>query len=110
MLKYKTFLSPLLLGQVSATVNQSQSSSKDVTKVSASSVTYPAEVQNSSSEQKVNCFKSILFHLLKFYFLVFSFTNLVLMNYGGWVLAKKNDFSLGKKKSQFSFITNVVWH
>ncbi|XP_021012230.1 fibrous sheath-interacting protein 2 [Mus caroli] len=39
-------------GQVSATVNQSQSSSKNVTKVSASSVTYPAEVHNSSSEQK----------------------------------------------------------
>ncbi|XP_029392908.1 fibrous sheath-interacting protein 2 [Mus pahari] len=39
-------------GQVSATVNQSQSSSKNVTKVSASTVVYPAEVQNSSSEQK----------------------------------------------------------
>ncbi|XP_031226667.1 fibrous sheath-interacting protein 2 isoform X3 [Mastomys coucha] len=41
-------------GQVSATVNQSQSNSKNVTKISASSVAYPAEVQNSSSELKRN--------------------------------------------------------
>ncbi|XP_028618864.1 fibrous sheath-interacting protein 2 [Grammomys surdaster] len=41
-------------GQVSATVNQSQSSSKNVTKMSGSSVVYQAEVQNSSSEQKRN--------------------------------------------------------
>uniref|UniRef100_A0ABK0LHF7 Fibrous sheath-interacting protein 2 n=1 Tax=Rattus norvegicus TaxID=10116 RepID=A0ABK0LHF7_RAT len=41
-------------GQVSSTVNQSQSSSKNVTKVSGSSVAYPADVQNSSSEQKRN--------------------------------------------------------
>ncbi|XP_052037133.1 fibrous sheath-interacting protein 2 isoform X1 [Apodemus sylvaticus] len=41
-------------GQVSASVNQSQSSSKNVTKMSGSSVAYQADVQNSSSEHKRN--------------------------------------------------------
>ncbi|XP_036039182.1 fibrous sheath-interacting protein 2 [Onychomys torridus] len=41
-------------GQVSTVVNQSQSSSKNVTKISGSSVAYQTGIQNSSSEQKTN--------------------------------------------------------
>ncbi|KAL1785610.1 fibrous sheath-interacting protein 2, partial [Sigmodon hispidus] len=41
-------------GQVSTVVNQSQSSSKNVTKMSGSSVAYQTEVKNSSTEQKRN--------------------------------------------------------
>ncbi|XP_052581851.1 fibrous sheath-interacting protein 2-like isoform X2 [Peromyscus californicus insignis] len=41
-------------GQVSTVVNQSQSSSKNITKISGSSVAYQTVVQNSSSEQKTN--------------------------------------------------------
>ncbi|XP_051040331.1 fibrous sheath-interacting protein 2 [Phodopus roborovskii] len=41
-------------GQVSSVVNQSQSSSKNVTKISGSSVAYQPDIQNSSSEQKRN--------------------------------------------------------
>ncbi|XP_049975382.1 fibrous sheath-interacting protein 2 [Alexandromys fortis] len=41
-------------GQASTVVNQSQSSSKNVTKISGSSVAYQPEVQNSNLEQKRN--------------------------------------------------------
>ncbi|XP_051023018.1 fibrous sheath-interacting protein 2 [Acomys russatus] len=41
-------------GQVSATVNQPQISSKTVSKISGSSVAYQTDIQNSSSEQKRN--------------------------------------------------------
>ncbi|XP_052581965.1 fibrous sheath-interacting protein 2 [Peromyscus californicus insignis] len=41
-------------GQVSTVVNHSQSSSKNVTKISGSSVAYQTGIQNSSSEQKRN--------------------------------------------------------
>lgn len=41
-------------GQASTAVNQSQSSSKNVTKTSGSSVAYQPEVQNSNLEQKTN--------------------------------------------------------
>ncbi|XP_021089649.1 fibrous sheath-interacting protein 2 [Mesocricetus auratus] len=41
-------------GQVSTAVNQSQSNSKNVTKISVSSVAYQPDIQNSSSEQKRN--------------------------------------------------------
>ncbi|XP_035312389.1 fibrous sheath-interacting protein 2 [Cricetulus griseus] len=41
-------------GHVSTAVNQSQSNSKNVTKISVSSVAYQPDIQNSSSEQKRN--------------------------------------------------------